>query len=324
MGAGTLIGARLLQYAGGLVLFGTPLFFLYATRPGAEALTRWSWERRLLLAAAATALIGALVWVMAETAVMSGDSADAINPAALWTVLSETRFGLACLFRIALLALSVSVCLAVSRRKMFWWAQVLLGGAISLSFAWTGHGAAQIGRTAGIHLVGDLLHLLAAGSWIGALVSLSTLGVRARRSGAIEDAAVLGLGLRAFSAIGVWIVAVLIFSGIINSIFLLDFVHWREAVNSQYGRVLFMKLALFGAMLCLAALNRYRTGPKLHDALQRRTSLAAAVQAARSILSIETLMAALVLLAVSVLGTLAPLDVQTDNLGTQHEPPPLT
>jgi len=326
MAAGILIGTRLMQYAGAFVLFGTPLFLLYGTRVPSEAdvLHRWPWERRVLLVAAVTALNGALLWVMAETAAMSGDTADAINPAALWTVLSETRFGLACLLRIALLALSVGVCLAVSRLKVLWWAQVLLGVAISLSFAWTGHGAAQIGKTAGIHLAGDLLLLLAAGIWIGALVPLAVFGFRAKRSGAIEDGAMLGLALNAFSGIGVWVVAVLVFSGIINSIFLLDFAHWREAVNSQYGKVLLVKLALFGGMLCLAALNRYRTGPALHAALERRISLAAAVKATRLTLAIETLMAALVLLAVSVLGTLAPPDVQMGNLIIQHEPLPLT
>jgi hypothetical protein len=70
MGAGTLIGARLLQYSGALVLFGASLFYLYGFRPGAPRTTagHWSWKRSVLLTAASVALLGALIWVMAETA----------------------------------------------------------------------------------------------------------------------------------------------------------------------------------------------------------------------------------------------------------------
>ena len=310
MGADTLIGARLMQYAAASVLFGTPLFFLYGTRIPAEVkdLHRWPWERRVVLGAVLIALIGALAWVMAETVQMSGEGADAIRPAAVWTVLSQTRFGLACLMRMVLLMLSLGACLAITCPILLWRIQVILGGAITLSFAWTGHGAAQIAKTAGVHLAGDLVHLLAAGIWIGALLPLAVLAFRAGRSGASADGTALRLGLNAFSAVGVWVVAALVLSGVVNSIFLLDLAHWRAGANSQYGKVLLAKLAVFGGMLGLAAVNRYRTSPALDDALERRSSLGPAVHAARSALGLESLLAMLLLGAVSVLGTLAPPD----------------
>jgi putative copper resistance protein D len=324
--AQTLISARLLQYAGALVLYGSPLFFLYGTPapPAAAGLNRWRWERRLLFGAALVALAGVLVWLMAETVAMSGDPADAAHASALWMVASETRFGLACCVRIALLLLAVGACFAISSLKVLWWVHVALGAAITMSFAWTGHGAAEMAKTSGIHLAGDLLHLLAASIWIGALVPLGVLGLRASRSGAIEDAQVLQFALRAFSRVGVWVVAVLVFSGIINSLYLIDVVHWREALNSAYGQVLCVKLALFGGMAGLAVLNRYRTSPALDDALARRASLAPALSAARSTLWLETGLAALVLAAVSVLGTLPPPDVQAGASNSEREPLRLT
>src|ERR1700694_2470120 len=72
MGAGTLIGARLLQYSGGLVLFGASLYLHGFRRdaPRTAASGEWPWERSVILIAASVALLGALFWAMAETASM--------------------------------------------------------------------------------------------------------------------------------------------------------------------------------------------------------------------------------------------------------------
>jgi copper resistance protein D len=309
MGAGILIGARLLQYSGALVLFGASLFYLYGFRQGTPptaASGQWPWQRRVILIAASIALVGAVIWVMAETVSMSGETSDAINPAALWMVLSETRFGLACCARITLLALSLVAVLAIDRVKVLWIVQTILGGAITVSFAWTGHGAIEMGKTAGIHLGGDLLHLLAAGIWIGALVPLTFLALLAKRFRAIKDAQALQFALDRFSAIGVWVVAAIVFSGIINSWFLIGPSHWRATFASAYGIVLIVKLGLFGLMLSLAALNRYRASPALSASIDRQSSTQPPLDTLRSSILIETALALLVLLAVSLLGTLAP------------------
>lgn len=308
MEAEALIAGRVLQYAGASVTFGTPLFFLYGT-PGSMKPDRWPWQRNLLLVAAVCALVGACLWLLAEAASMRGDSADAISPGALWMVASETRFGVACSVRIALLLLAVGACLVVDRPKWLWRLQAGLGGAITMSFAWTGHGATAIAKSAGIHLAADLLHLLAAGIWVGALVPLAVLGFRASQSKTGKSGQELLVALKEFSRLGVWVVAVLVFTGIVNSIFLVDLVHWQQTLNSLYGRVLLVKLALFGGMLGFAALHRYKTTPRLESAMQGSTLPAAPVTAAWPSLLTEALLAALVLGAVSVLGTLAPPEV---------------
>jgi putative copper resistance protein D len=258
------------------------------------------------LVSASIALFGAVIWAMAETASMSGETSDAINPAALWTVLSETRFGLACCARIALLALSLVACLAIDRVKVLWIVQTILGGAITVSFAWTGHGAIEMGKTAGIHLGGDLLHLLAAGIWIGALLPLTFLTLRAKRSRAIEDAQALQFALDQFSAIGVWVVAAIVVSGIINSWFLIGPSHWRATFTTEYGIVLIAKLGLFGLMLSLAALNRYRASPAFSASIDQQSSTQSPLNTLRSTILTETTLSLLVLLAVSLLGTLMP------------------
>ena len=309
MGAEVLIGARFLQFMAALVLFGAPLFFLYGLETSAatpDSSMRCPWRHRLLLVAATVALLGSLIWVMAETASMGDSPSDAVNPAALWMILSDTRFGRACLTRIALLFLSLIVSLSIPTSKRLWILQALFGGAVTLSFAWTGHGAVDRGIAGAFHLGADLLHLLAAGIWIGALLPLTVMVVRSIRSKAESDARSLHLALARFSTIGIPVVAVLVLSGLVNSGFLIGPSRWRALLTTDYGVVLLIKLGVFGLMLVLAGLNRYRTTPTLRAALQMQVSTQSALGALRKTVLTETILAFLVLLAVSVLGTLTP------------------
>jgi copper resistance protein D len=175
METATLVGARLIQFSAALILFGAPMFFLYGFESGGSQTTieeRLRWQRPIVLRAAILALLGALVWTSSETAAVSDDPNDAFNAAALWLILSATHFGHAALARIALLIVSIGTSLCVRRPRALWVVQTLLGGGIVASFAWTGHGAMSRGAVGVIHLAADLLHLLTAGIWIGALFSL--------------------------------------------------------------------------------------------------------------------------------------------------------
>ena len=50
------------------------------------------------------------------------------------------------------------------------------------SLAWAGHGGATPGRPGDLHLAADMLHLLAAGAWLGTLIPLALLLAETRRS----------------------------------------------------------------------------------------------------------------------------------------------
>jgi putative copper resistance protein D len=67
--------------------------------------------------------------------------------------------------------------------------------------------------------------------------------------------------MRRFSNLGVIGVAVLFVSGLINTWFLTN--HFHGLIGTPYGLLLQIKIALFLAMLCLAALNRLRLLPRL-------------------------------------------------------------
>jgi putative copper resistance protein D len=307
-----LVGSRLMQFAGALVLLGSSLFYAY----GREAvvlplpvLKRRQWSRRRVLAISAlAAAIGTVLWVMASTALFSGEPTDAINPPAVWLVFSETRFGRACLWRVGLLLISLAVSFSIAGLKSLWILQAVLATLVIATFAWTGHGAMDSGWPGAIHVAGDVLHLWVAGVWFGALVPLGMLVFGALRSDESADARAACHGLERFSAIGSAVIAVLILSGLMNSWFLIGVANWPASLTTSYGVALLIKLALFALMLGLATVNRFRLVPRLRHALQdqqdRGTS--ASLHALTTNLSIEIALAALVLLAVGVLGTLPP------------------
>jgi putative copper resistance protein D len=308
METAALVGARLVQFSAALILFGAPLFFLYGFESGGSQTTiteRLRWQRPLVLTAAVLALFGALAWIIAETAAVSDDPNDAFNAAALWLVLSATHFGHAALARIASLIVSIGTSVCVRRPRALWVVQTLLGGGIVASFAWTGHGAMSRGAVGMIHLAADLLHLLTAGIWIGAIFSLVVLVIRSNNSRALEAIRAVQFGLDRFSAIGVLVVAVLILSGLVNSWFLIA-PHWHALLTTLYGIILLVKLALFVGMLGLAALNRYWAAPSLRDSLNHQSPTRQSLHALRTTLVTETGLALLVLISVSILGMLVP------------------
>jgi putative copper resistance protein D len=95
------------------------------------------------------------------------------------------------------------------------------------------------------------------------------------------------------------VVAVLLLTGILNPGFL-------ASIGTIYGQVLWAKLALFSAMLLLAAANRFWLTARLGVALESGTQAQSATSTLKASILAETALAALVLLAVGWLGTLAP------------------
>jgi putative copper resistance protein D len=157
-----------------------------------------------------------------------------------------------------------------------------------------------------MHLSGDVLHLLAAGVWIGALVPLSMLVLHSVRTGTDASAKATYRALERFSGIGPAIVAILILTGLVNSWFLIGLENWRELFTTAYGLALIVKLVLFGGMLLLAAANRFWLSPRLGADLTASQSVTEALRALRISIFTETVLAGLVLATVALFGTLEP------------------
>jgi putative copper resistance protein D len=293
--------ARLAQFSGAAVLCGGALFFLYGVKPDAQA----RWPSRLIGAACALAALGALGWLMAQSAQFSEAPADAFDPAKVWSVAADTGFGRVALARVGLFLIAAVLAAAPGASRRRWITLAALGVAVSASFAWTGHGARDEGLTGIVHLAADVLHMLAASTWIGALAVLAVLAIIAGRPGAEADAGRDTLtGLVRFSSIGVGVVGILVASGLVNSWLLIGPAGLSRVLTTPYGQLLLAKLGLFGAMLGLAAANRYHLTPRLEHALADGGAKAI-TPVVRSILA-ETALALLVLALVSWLGTLSP------------------
>jgi putative copper resistance protein D len=180
-------------------------------------------------------------------------------------------------------------------------AVVVLAGLIVASFAWSGHGAATEGFWAPLHLVSDVLHLLAAAIWIGALVALTVTVVRAS---APMDPALATDDLRAFSALGTAAVVVIVVTGLINTAVLVGADGITRMPTHPYGQILLAKIVLFTAMLGLAAAHRFILVPRLES---RSLTPAAALSRLKVSLGIETALGLIVLPAVSAVGRIAPM-----------------
>ena len=103
----------------------------------------------------------------------------------LSTVLSETQFGLVSEVRFAL-AIVLASCLASDRIVPLRWPALTAALGLIVAITWTGHGGATLGEIGDLHLAADVLHLIAAATWIGGVFPLALLLASARRRPTVE------------------------------------------------------------------------------------------------------------------------------------------
>lgn len=301
-----LIAARLLHYAAVATLAGVSFFPLYAYG-GTEPQTVARWRQRLLLAAAVVALLSGLFWFAFAAANMSGALADLADPEMVWAVVHDTTFGSIWTARMLLAAIIVGVAAirlstATGSRDL---TTSVLTAAMLASLAGTGHAQIEEGWLGVVHVASDAAHLLAAGAWLGGLFPLGF--VLSFYAGEMEPARAMDLDqvLLRFSRMGYIAVATLLGSGLVNSWFLVGTVSslWTTA----YGQVLIAKLLLFGGMLALAVLNRFWLVP-LMSRPRTDGSGGSTAQAGRlrNHVLVEQLLGLMILLIVSILGTMHP------------------
>jgi putative copper resistance protein D len=302
-----LIVARFLHYAATTTLAGVAFFPLYAYG-GAEPETLARWRKKLLLGAAVVALLSGLAWFAFAVANMSGALADLTDFEVVLSVMRDTGFGIVwTVHMIIAVVIVVATTMQVSSRgtvgqELF---TSFLAAALLVSLAGAGHTQIEEGWASVLHVTADAAHLLAAGAWLGGLAPLGfiLLGY----AGTTLEAGSLdidGILLR-FSGMGYAAVATLVGSGLVNSWLLVGSV--SGLVQTSYGQILAAKLAFFGGMLSLATANRFwlipameaagAAGPRGTDWWRRRL---------RTHVLGEQALGLLVLLSVSILGTIRP------------------
>jgi putative copper resistance protein D len=257
----------------------------------------------LVLFGATGLLLSALGFAL-MVAAAGGTALNEIEPALLDAVLHETAAGTSFKVRMAALILLIIAGLLALRSSAAGLLTAIFAGAVALgTLAWNGHAAASEGALATVHLASDLLHLWAAGLWVGALFGLLALVFWA------ADAARLGLAHRAlsgFSRIGTLAVLVLLATGIVNGAIILGIFEPAAFIASPYGKLLLLKLGLFALMLALAAANRFSLTPALGSALHENDISKLTVGRLRASIALETTAALGILALVAWLGMLEP------------------
>lgn len=284
-----LAASRFMQFAAAATLFGLPAFTLYGFGQGVSDHDR-TWVRSAVTLALVTAWVGAVVVILAQTAAMTGEAVSAFDPTSVWAVISDTYFGMIWSIRIGILALMSVVAVVLPRRLLL---ITICGGLVAASLAWLGHGGEGAGLLGELHRLADIVHILTASFWIGALIML----VLALRAGDRERSL---LALTRFSGVGLLVVAAIALSGVINAWAILMPIDLDELFSTAYAPVLIAKIVLFGAMLVLAVANRFVLTPLL------ASDHAGSIAALRWSISAETALAVLVLVMVAVLGVLEP------------------
>jgi putative copper resistance protein D len=97
----------------------------------------------------------------------------------------------------------------------------------------------------------------------------------------------------------------LVLTGLVNVWFLVGPSQIALAASTAWGAALLAKLAVFGVMLSLAALNRFRLTPRLERDMTGGRATAALAALKRSV-AFESAAGFIVLALVAWLGTLAP------------------
>lgn len=297
-----LVAVRFGLYAALMALFGLAAFALYTLR-GDERRTALA-LRPWLGASAALALLLSAALLIVMAAGMAGVDPAGVDRETIKMLATAPGVGTAFLARMA--ALLVALVAA-------WWARSAAGlgvigaaGAVALcSLAWNGHGAMDEGAAGWAHLLADMVHLLAAGAWAGALVALILLVARPAARATPEYLVLAHRALHGFSSTGTLVMGLLVATGLVSGWLLVGPGNLAALPGSLYGRLLLAKLALFGVMLGLASANRFRLTPAFAAALYAGDARAA-LKALRRSLSVEAACVALILALVAWLGTLEP------------------
>jgi copper transport protein len=257
--------------------------------------------RRLAQSALVVLLITALSRLYGEASAMLGPDRP-LNGAVLRSILFGTRWGAGWLVGIAGIVVAAAGFMIVRRaRAEVGWGIAALGAlAIVITPALTGH--ASTTRPVAVALVADMLHVLAACAWLGALLALLFAAwplVRgARAMNAIGSGPLVATLVRAFHPVALTCASIVIATGLVATWLRLPTV--ASLWESTYGRVLLLKLAFVAIVAVLGALNWRRLLPTLGDdrAARRITRTAGA----------ELTVAVLVLAVTAVLVSTPPPD----------------
>lgn len=298
------IALRFGLYVDLMLLFGLALFGLYSLKGQERRSGAVLPFRSMLVGTAVLGVLFSVASMVMMARAMSGESDFAELRPHIEMMVLETDVGLAWTVRVVALVVGGLAVMFNHRAPGISLLIASAAGGIALaSLAWNGHGAMDEGSQRYWHFITDILHLLAAGAWLGALIAFALLA-RINSLQSEERIRLLVRAVKRFEWVGPVIVVVITVTGIVNYLFIVG-PELDEVFLSTYGILLFIKVGLFAGMLVLAALNRFQLGPLLERSLRDRQYRVAANALRRSVV-VEWVAAVLIVGLVAWLGTLSP------------------
>jgi copper transport protein len=239
---------RFALFAALALLIGS-IVFLVAVFPHGITLRR---ARRLVwsgwLAVAVTTVLG----IGLEGLYAAGLPLTKFFDPTVWSDTLATRFGHVSLVRLAILVVALPFLLwwtrrAVERPPVWWLVPMALAGiGLSLTPALAGH--ASTGEHVPLAIPADTVHVGAMACWLGGLAVLVAV-VMPRR-----DPAEMRSVLVRFSGLALGAVVLIVVTGVFQG--------WRQVgsidalKNTDYGRILIVKVVVFAALIIAAAFSR--------------------------------------------------------------------
>jgi copper transport protein len=282
---------RAVHYLALLLVLGAIVFRLLLWPQRAER----AWPAGLLVAVALAGFMSALLGIVFQGALaggvgLSGAFDSQVIDGALGTRTGEAWLLRACAWFVVL-GFALLFRSAPRRREL---AGLVLPAAVLVgSLPYGGHAGTQSPRA--LLVPADVLHVLAAGAWLGGLILL--LAVFWPRGSSAVAAGAAGATAR-FSRLALPAIVVLVAAGVVQAWFYLD--SPGSLVSSTYGLALVAKVGVLAGVIALAAGNRRRVA-QLAGRAPNGT-----VGALRRAMLTEVMLAALVLAATATLVRAAP------------------
>jgi len=258
---------------------------------------------RLGLAAGIVFLVASVCRLYAEHAVVGGNLAMGSLLDMFWGRVWITQF-----------VITVIVCIAFAsargshRRGTPWLVVALVSVALAATPAFSGHAMAAPGNRS-ISIAIDVIHIVAAGAWLGGLLTLTVVGVPAALSignsihadaGATGPLPLVARLVNAFSPLALVSAGLVVASGVLAAWMRVG--SFAALFHSTYGTVLLVKLGFVILVFAGGAFNWLR----MRGALAHRETGGSAVGGFRRSVWIELTAGVLVIAATAVLVATQP------------------
>jgi putative copper resistance protein D len=296
-------GLRFLNYALLLGLFGWASFRVIGLR-SANWVPPQSGRKAAIVAAGLAPFVSTGL-MLSSIAAMMGQPLTTLDGSMVEAMTLSTDLGWAFIARMGLLFAGF-VSLIIGRRAGVPIAAIFFAVAL-MTLGWSGHAAATEGALGWVHRLGNGVHLLAAGLWIGAIGWFGHLTMIAHRKPGRVPVVRLLAAMHAFAPFGVALVATVSVTGLINAQLIFGLENGEAALSTRYGVLLAAKIAIVGAMLGFGAHNARVSSRSVKLSESAELDHDAALSSLRHSLAFEMSLGIVVLGLVAILGTLSPV-----------------